>query len=138
MTERSYEMLISLTAEIDNLRKDITEIKKSGIKGEYSNIDDKEELVLRFKGKDKLNSSMAARIIGITQTELFKVVKKGRLRSVGETKRIFLTEEVIRYLKKDNVLPHKMSVRKNRDSNKFHEVISDKEMKELYAEQQAV
>jgi hypothetical protein len=63
---------------------------------EKLNTDDK--IILSFSGNDKLNASMAAKALGIKQTQIEELVNAGRLQPYSLTKMIFKASDILKYI----------------------------------------
>lgn len=81
------EQLTSLSSEVSLVKETI------------NNYQTDDKLKLEFSDNEILNVSMTAKVLGIKQTELDDIIRKGMLHSVGERKRIFLAKDVSEYLR---------------------------------------
>ena len=95
--EELLEVNNQLSVQMTNLYKEIAELKSTMSKSIERIANAEDEVVLRFKGNDKMNASMTAKALGIKQVELYKDIEKGLITSIGEAKRIFIAKEVLRY-----------------------------------------
>ena len=81
------EQLTSLSSEVSLVKETI------------NNYQTDDKLKMEFSDNEILNVSMTAKVLGIKQTELDDIIRKGMLHSVGERKRIFLAKDVSEYLR---------------------------------------
>lgn len=135
INQQLSKQMLDMQREVADLKsKIITSIEQKG------NADD--EIVLRFRGNDKLNASMTAKVLGIKQVELYEEIEKGLIVSIGETKRIFLAEEVLRYMQAKNNTNGKMSLHIPKVSKKLarnktiNDAIEPDALQRLLAKQQ--
>jgi len=98
-----------LSEQIIDLQREIVSLKSAMNSSAKSKSDD--EIVLKFKGNDKMNVSMTAKALGIKQTELFEAMEKGKIHSIADTKRIFLAHEVIQFKNNGHTMPRAKKTR---------------------------
>ena len=107
--EQLLEVNNQLSIQMSNLFREIAELKSTMTKSIEHIGNAEDEIVIRFKGNDKMNASMTAKALGIKQVELYEDIEKGLIISIGETKRIFIAEEVLRYKQAKNTTNKKLN-----------------------------
>jgi len=128
-----------LMEQIKNIQTELNVLKDMQKATRKNN--DANEIVLKFKGNQRLSLSMSAVALGIKQTELVSEIEKGLIMPISETKRIFSASEIIRYKQARNK-QNKYSITtttkaKKRTSNIIKDDISEDAINRLIAEQEA-
>ena len=125
LSKETAKEIAFLREKVISLESDLQKVKPA---------DKKNILIAEFSGKDRLNVSMAAKVIGIKQNAFLELVNKDKIQPTG-SKMYFLAEEIIRYINATPDYVQKTSIKRNSKKKLTQNVIDDKEFEKLAAMQ---